>query len=59
MLPTDEEALLQAYNFMRKYNILPNDAIILAACKVNNIERLATLDEDLIKEAKKEELELL
>ncbi len=44
---------------MRKYNILPNDAIILAACKVNNIERLATLDEDLIKEAKKEELELL
>lgn len=37
---------------MRKYNLLPNDAIILAAFKVNDIERLATLDEDLIKAAR-------
>ncbi|MBP1911062.1 type II toxin-antitoxin system VapC family toxin [Thermococcus stetteri] len=59
ILPTDEETLLQAYNFMRKYNLLPNDAIILAACKVNNIERLATLDEDLIKAAREEGLGLL
>jgi predicted nucleic acid-binding protein len=59
ILPTDEETLFQAYNFMREYNLLPNDAIILAACRLNKIGKLATLDEDLIKAARKEGLELI
>jgi len=38
---------------MRTHNLLPNYAIILAACKINDIEYLATLDGDLKKAAEK------
>ncbi|MDV3104052.1 PIN domain-containing protein [Thermococcus waiotapuensis] len=44
---------------MRAHNLLPNDAIILASCKINEIKTLATLDEDLKRAALKEGLKLL
>ena len=59
VLPTDEETIEVAYHLMRAHNLLPNDALILASCKVNNIGTLATLDEDLRNAAKKENLQLL
>ncbi|WP_262711954.1 PIN domain-containing protein [Dyadobacter flavalbus] len=31
---------------MAKYNLLPNDALILASCKLNNIKMLASFDEN-------------
>ena len=31
---------------MEKYNLLTNDAIILATCKYYNIDKLASLDKD-------------
>jgi predicted nucleic acid-binding protein len=31
---------------MSKYNLLPNDAIILATCKIHNITQLASHDKD-------------
>jgi len=34
--------------FMKKYNLLPNDALILATCKYYNINYIATLDADFL-----------
>lgn len=31
---------------MQQYNLLPNDALILATCKLNNITQLASFDTD-------------
>lgn len=33
-------------SFMKKYNLLPNDALILSICKVNGVKYLASLDTD-------------
>ncbi|WP_010480121.1 type II toxin-antitoxin system VapC family toxin [Thermococcus zilligii] len=59
ILPTDEETIELSYHLMRAHNLLPNDAIILASCKINEIKTLATLDEDLKSAALKEGLKLL
>ncbi len=48
-----------APSFMAKYNLLPNDAIILATCKVYNIARLASHDQDFIQPCIEEQIELL
>ena len=42
-----------------KYNLLPNDAIILASCKIHNITKLASHDSDFILPCKAEGIELL
>ena len=33
-------------HYMEQYNLLPNDALILATCKLNGITRLASYDAD-------------
>jgi predicted nucleic acid-binding protein len=43
-LPIDNEILLLSYEFMKKYNLLPNDALILATTKLSGIESIATFD---------------
>ncbi len=40
--------LHHAPNLMSRYNLLPNDAIILATCKIHNITKLASHDTDFI-----------
>jgi predicted nucleic acid-binding protein len=45
--------------FISKYNFLPNDAIILATCKIHNITKLASHDSDFILPCKAEGIELL
>ncbi len=59
ILPTDDDVLELAYGLMRKHNLLPNDAIILAACLVFEVKNLGTLDEDLKKAGEKEGLNVL
>ncbi len=44
---------------MQRYNLLPNDAIILATCKVHSITKLASHDTDFIEPCKAEGIELL
>jgi uncharacterized protein len=34
--------------YMKRYNLLPNDALILASCKSHNISHIATFDADFI-----------
>ena len=36
-------------NIMEKYNLLPNDALIVATCKFHGINKITTLDEDFKK----------
>jgi predicted nucleic acid-binding protein len=50
--------LLEAPALMSKYNLLPNDAIILAACKFHKIG-LASHDSDFIIPCESENIELL
>jgi predicted nucleic acid-binding protein len=59
VLPTDDEVLEVSYGLMRKHNLLPNDAIILATCLVFEVRNLGTLDSDLKQAGEKEGLNLL
>lgn len=46
-------------DYMSKYNLLPNDAIILATCKIHNITQLASHDKDFAEPCKAEGITLL
>ncbi len=46
-------------NFIRNYNLKPNDALILATCKHYNIPYLLSLDEDFKKACEKEGITLI
>ena len=45
-LPDEASMLQPTVDFMSKYNLLPNDALILAACKLHGIKALASFDPD-------------
>lgn len=49
ILPIPDDALPLAVDFMKKHNLLPNDAIILAACKIQDVRILASYDADFFK----------
>lgn len=59
IIEAGENALTLIPQYMSKYNLLPNDAIILATCKMHNITRLASHDTDFIIPCKEEGIELL
>jgi len=46
VLDVNESIVNMAYDFVRKYSLLPNDATILATCKFHEIDLLASLDRD-------------
>ncbi|MFN3489744.1 MAG: type II toxin-antitoxin system VapC family toxin [Emticicia sp.] len=52
-------AMLQSIDFMKNYNLLPNDALILATCKLENIAILASFDSDFTKACQKEGIKLI
>lgn len=58
-LQSDSQLYLLVPNFMKQYNLLPNDAIILATCKIHGITKLASHDKDFIEPCKAEGIELL
>ena len=47
-IPSTKELLTVVPALMGKYNLLSNDAIILATCKINNISILASQDTDFV-----------
>lgn len=47
-LPNNRILINEVPFLMLKYNLLPNDAIILATCKIHNITKLASHDSDFI-----------
>ena len=54
-----KSALTLVPQFMSQYNLLPNDAIILATCKIHNITKLASHDADFIVPCQQEGIQLL
>lgn len=38
----------KATKYMQSYNLLPNDALILATCNYHNIDHIATFDTDFV-----------
>ncbi len=58
-LPDASSMLQPAVAFMRNYNLLPNDALILAACKLHGIEALASFDPDFKAPCQGEGIQLL
>jgi len=60
VLSIDNEIILLSYDYMQKYNFLPNDALILATTKLNGIEYFASFDEkDFTIPCKKEKIKLI
>jgi predicted nucleic acid-binding protein len=56
----DNEIVNLSYKFMQEYNFLPNDALILATAKLNDISYLASFDENDFKiSCKKEKIKLV
>jgi len=49
ILLIDEKTVQKAIEFMSKYNLRPNDALIIATCKLNKIDNFVTLDSDFEK----------
>jgi predicted nucleic acid-binding protein len=58
-LASDENLFSLTPRLMAAYNLLPNDAIILATCKIHSITKLASHDTDFIIPCKAEGIELL
>jgi hypothetical protein len=58
-LEIKKEDTKKALQFIKEYGLLPNDALILASCKKNNIEYLLSFDADFKKPARKEKIKLV
>lgn len=59
LLETNTSLSFLVPHLMSKYNLLPNDAIILATCKINGITKLASHDKDYIIPCQQEGIEFL
>ena len=58
-LSTDKSIYGLVPRLMSQYNLLPNDAIILATCKIHGITKLASHDTDFIIPCQSESIEFL
>lgn len=59
ILPIPDAALSMAVVFMKKHNLLPNDAIILASCKIQDVRVLASHDSDFLNACTAEDIQLI
>lgn len=59
ILPIPDAALHLAIDFMKKHNLLPNDAIILASCKIQGVRVLASFDSDFSQACIAENIQLI
>ncbi len=59
ILPIPDAALPMAIDLMKMHNLLPNDAIILASCKLQQVRVLASFDTDFLHACVKEGIQLV
>ena len=59
ILPETKQVTELSYLFMKKYNLLPNDSLILATCKIYDLDALASYDSDYKEIVEKENIKLL
>lgn len=53
-IDSDSSIVQTVPKLMQQYNLLPNDAIIVATCKINSILFLASYDSELLPVCEKE-----
>ena len=58
-LAIPEDALSLSVDFMKKYNLLPNDALILASCKIQEVKVLVSYDSDFYQSCVAEGIQLI
>lgn len=58
-LPDSPALLPLTIQFMSNYNLLPNDALILAACKYHGVPALASFDPDFSAACRGEGIQLV
>ncbi|MER0441054.1 PIN domain-containing protein [Emticicia sp. W12TSBA100-4] len=58
-LTISKTAMLKSIDYMKNYNLLPNDAMILASCKLENIAILASYDSDFREACQNEGIKLI
>lgn len=59
ILEMNEDILTDSYEFMKKYNLLPNDSLILSTCKYYGINHLASYNSDFKKACNDENIFLI
>ena len=59
VLEENKEVLNLSLGFIEKYNLLTNDALILATCKYYGIDKIASLDSDFGKATVSENIKLI
>ena len=59
IVPISEETIKLSYEYMKKYNLLPNDSLILATCKIQELDAIASFDSDFVEVVKREDLMLI
>ncbi|MBK8043895.1 MAG: PIN domain-containing protein [Haliscomenobacter sp.] len=59
ILSIPDKALPMAIDLMKKHNLLPNDAIILASCKLEQVAVLASFDTDFSAACRAEGIQLI
>lgn len=58
-LEINSEVVIISNNFIQKYGLLPNDALILATCKHYELDALASLDTDYEEACRNEGITLI
>ena len=58
-LPTVQDASLQTVSLMKRYNLLPNDALILSSCLAEKVAVLASFDSDFLAACKSEGVKVI
>ncbi len=59
ILSINKQVVSISYDYMQKYNMKPNDAIIAATCKYHEIPNIITIDADFEHVCKNENIALL
>ncbi|NUQ24351.1 MAG: PIN domain-containing protein [Saprospiraceae bacterium] len=59
VLSIPDAALPLAVDYMKQYNLLPNDALLIASCKIHSISVVASYDADFFNACKEEGIELV
>ncbi|NPA52286.1 MAG: PIN domain-containing protein [Aquificae bacterium] len=59
VLGETKDILRISLNYMHRYNLLTNDALILSTCKYYNIPKLVSFDRDFEEVAKNEDIQLI
>lgn len=59
VLPVDDRIVPVCLELMQRYNLLPNDALIIATAKLHGIDTIASFDADFLPACEGERIQLI